>query len=333
MGRRVLVTGVAGTLGGLVAAELARVPGVDRVIGVDSSTPTVPPGDGVEVLSLDVRNASVVTAVRGLGVDTVVHMGVITTPVEAGGRASMKEINVIGTMHLLAACQKLPTLDRLIVRSSAGVYGSGPADPAMFTEVTEPTRPPRSGWGRDCIDVEASVRGFARRRRDVATSTLRFAHAIGPTLRTGFTDLFLLPAVPAPLGRDARLQFVHTDDIVAAVVRAATIGCPATGQINVAGPGCITVMQAARMAGRLVLGLPAAALRRLHRFPGAARGMDLTDDDIALLSFGRVLDTSRMTTVLGLRPAYSTAQAFADFVAARQLSSPMSRVLSAVRPT
>ena len=41
-------------------------------------------------------------------VDTVVHMSVIATPGSAGGRGTMKELNVIGTMQLLAACQKAP---------------------------------------------------------------------------------------------------------------------------------------------------------------------------------------------------------------------------------
>ena len=39
-------------------------------------------------------------------VDTVVHMNVIATPKDTGGRVTQKEINVIGTMQLLAACQK-----------------------------------------------------------------------------------------------------------------------------------------------------------------------------------------------------------------------------------
>ena len=35
----------------------------------------------------------------------------------------MKEINVIGTMQLLAACQKSASLRRLVVKSTAAVYG------------------------------------------------------------------------------------------------------------------------------------------------------------------------------------------------------------------
>ena len=51
-------------------------------------------------------------------------MNVIATPTFVGGRTPQKEINVIGTMQLLAACQKSSTVRRLVVKSSAAVYGS-----------------------------------------------------------------------------------------------------------------------------------------------------------------------------------------------------------------
>ena len=54
-------------------------------------------------------------------------MSVIATPGSAGGRGTMKELNVIGSMQLLAACQKSATVERLVVKSTTTVYGSEPA--------------------------------------------------------------------------------------------------------------------------------------------------------------------------------------------------------------
>ena len=50
----------------------------------------------------------------------------------------MKEINVIGTMQLLAACQKAESFAKLVVQSSVSVYGASPRDPAKFTEDLSP---------------------------------------------------------------------------------------------------------------------------------------------------------------------------------------------------
>jgi len=321
MARVVLVTGVSRYLGGRFASILTAQPGIDRVIGVD----VVPPPHDIgsaDFVRADIRNPVIAKVIARAEVDTVVHMSVIATPTHAGGRVSMKEINVIGTMQLLAACQKAPSVRRLVVKSSAGVYGSSPRDPAMFTEDTGAKVLPRGGWGKDSVEVEGYVRGFSRRRPDVEVVMLRFANIIGPGIRTALTDYFSLPAVPTVMGFDARLQFVHEDDAVEAM-RVATTGSM-TGIVNVAGDGILMLSQAVRMAGRLALPIPPAltgAAGTLFRRTGLA---DFSQDQMQFLSFGRGLDTTRMRRVLGLEPRYTTKAAFADFVRGRRLHGPLS---------
>ena len=151
MGRVVLVTGVCRDLGGRFARQIATEPGVDRVIGVDVVPPRSDLGD-VRFVRADIRNPVIAKVIAAEDVDTVVHLSVIATPSGVGGRTSMKEINVIGTMQLLAACQKAPGVKRLVVKSSSRVYGSSPRDPAMFSEEMAPKRMPRlrirQGLGR-----------------------------------------------------------------------------------------------------------------------------------------------------------------------------------------
>src|SRR6185436_4787242 len=203
----VLVTGVSGYLGGRFARLLTAQPGVRRVVGIDVIPPPHDIG-GAEFVRADIRNPMIAKIITQAEVDTVVHMNVIATPLSAGGRTSQKEINVIGTMQLLAACQKATSIRRLVVKSSAAVYGSSPRDPAMFTEDMGPKALPRAGFGKDSVEVEGYVRGFSRRRPDTEITMLRFANILGPGIRTSLTDYFSLPIVPIPFGYDARLQFV-----------------------------------------------------------------------------------------------------------------------------
>jgi len=204
----------------LLAATLAADPSIERVIGVD----TVPPRaeaalllGRTEFVRADIRNPLIAKVIAQAEVDTVVHMNVIATPLSAGGRVSQKEINVIGTMQLLAACQKAPGIRRLVVKSSAAVYGSSPRDPAMFTEDMGPKALPRTGFGKDSVEVEGYVRGFSRRRADVEISMLRLANIVGPGVKTGLTDYMSLPVIPTPLGYNARLQLVHENDALQAL--------------------------------------------------------------------------------------------------------------------
>jgi UDP-glucose 4-epimerase len=321
MGRVVLVTGVSRYLGGRFARILSADPSVERVIGVD----VVPPPHDIgatEFVRADIRNPVIAKVIGRAEVDTVVHMNVIATPTSAGGRVSMKEINVIGTMQLLAACQKAPALRRLVVKSTSSVYGSSPRDPALFTEDTGAKQLPRSGWGKDSVEVEGYVRGFSRRRPDVSVTMLRLANAIGPGVRTALTDYFSLPVLPTVLGYDPRLQFVHEDDSLEAL-RLAALGS-STGIVNVAGDGVILLSQAARMAGRPTAPVPpplVGIVGQLMRRTGLA---DFSPEQIRFLSYGRALDTSRMRTVLGLEPRWTTREAFADFVQGRRLHGPFS---------
>ena len=320
MARVVLVTGVSRYLGGRFASILTSTPGVDRVIGVD----VVPPPHDIgaaDFVRADIRNPVIAKVIARAEVDTVVHMNVIATPTHAGGRVSMKEINVIGTMQLLAACQKARTVQRLVVKSTAGVYGSSSRDPGLFTEDTGAKVLPRGGWGKDSVEVEGYVRGFSRRRPDVDVVLLRFANIIGPDIRTALTDFFSLPVVPTVMGYDGRLQFVHEDDAVEAM-RLATVGST-TGIVNVAGDGVLLVSQAAKLAGRPTLPIPQPMTGAAGAFLRRA-GVDFSREQMRFLSFGRAVDTTRMRRVLGLEPRYTTREAFQDFVRGRRLSGPLS---------
>lgn len=310
MGRVVLVTGVSGDLGGRFARLLTAEPDVDRVIGVD----VVPPrGDMGEVrfVRADIRNPVIAKVIAGEDVDTVVHMSVIATPGSAGGRTSMKELNVIGTMQLLAACQKAPSLRRLVVRSSTAVYGSSPRDPAMFTEDMAPKRMPRSGFAKDVAEVEGYVRGFARRRPDIEVTMLRAANTVGPTITSPMTQYFRLPVVPTVLGFDARLQLLHEEDLLGALRHATTDGVH--GTFNVAGDGILMLSQALRRLGRPSVPLPPFAASQVGSFVRQSRVADFSPEQIAYLTYGRGVDTRRMREVLGFEPRFTTATAFDDF--------------------
>jgi UDP-glucose 4-epimerase len=312
--RTVLVTGVSRYLGGRMAAQLATDEQI-RVIGVDVVAPERPI-PGIDFVRADIRNPVIAKVMGEAAVDTVVHMGVISTPKQAGGRSTMKDINVIGTMQLLAACQRTPALRRLVVKSTSAVYGAGPKDPALFTEEMEPKHRPSSGWAKDSAEVEGYVRGFGRRRPDVSVATLRFANIVGPRMRTALTSYFGLPVIPTVLGFDPRLQFVHEDDALAALQRCVTN--EAEGTFNVAGAGMLLLSQAVRMVDRREVIVPAPL------FPIVGRGLDLrgyadfSPESVRYLTYGRGLDTSAAREVLGFTPEHATPEAFAALAESRR---------------
>lgn len=312
--RVVLVTGVSRYLGTRLASTLAADPSIERVIGVD----TVPPRPEAaqllgrtEFVRADIRNPLIAKVIAQAEVDTVVHMNVIATPLGAGGRTAMKEINVIGTMQLLAACQKAPSMRKLVVKSTTAVYGSSPRDPALFTEDSEPKSLPKSGYAKDAVEVEGYVRGFGRRRPDVTLSLLRFTNFIGPVIETPLTRYLSLPVVPTVLGFDPRIQLCHEDDGIEVLRRCALEDHP--GIFNVGGSGVLLLSQAIRRVGRPAFSVPSPLVTVVGQAFRRAGLVDFSPEQMRYLEHGRVADVSRLEAEFGWAPR-STVEAMQTFV-------------------
>ncbi|MBO0846275.1 MAG: NAD-dependent epimerase/dehydratase family protein [Nocardioides sp.] len=313
MGKVVLVTGVSRDLGRRFARSLAAEAGVDRVVGVDAVPPQRDIGD-VTFVRADIRNPVIAKVIAKEDVDTVVHMSVIATPGSTGGRGTMKELNIIGTMQLLAACQKAPGIRNLVVKSTSTVYGASSRDPAMFTEDMEPRRQPSSGYAKDVAEIEGYVRGFGRRRPDVRVTTLRLANVLGPHVTSPTTSYFRLPVIPTVLGFDPRLQFVHERDLMRVLTHAVHSEIP--GTYNIAGDGVMLLSQAVRRLRKPTVPLVRPAVGAVASVLKSARMADFSPEQLGFLTFGRGIDTTRMREDLRFEPEYTSEQTFCDFAAA-----------------
>jgi UDP-glucose 4-epimerase len=312
-GRRILITGIAGLLARRLARRLQADPAVEYIAGLDLREPA--DLDGVDFVRADLRNPLVGRVLESTGVDTVVHLAITAEPGQAGGRARMKELNVIGTMQLLGAAQRSPHLRRLVVKSTTAVYGSSYADPALFREDSAPDNAPRSGYAKDAVEVEGYARGFGRRRGDATLTILRFANFIGPEVDSPLTRYFQLPAVPVVFGFDPRVQLVHVDDAVTVLERAVLEDHP--GIYNVAGQGILYLSQAVHMAGRPTVPVPLPLVDPLAGLARRLAGLDVSPDQLRFLLYGRVGDITRLRTVFGYEPAYDTLGAFREFLEQR----------------
>jgi nucleoside-diphosphate-sugar epimerase/1-acyl-sn-glycerol-3-phosphate acyltransferase len=311
--RCILVTGAARSTGQRLIAALDSSPRVARIIAVDDFPLPEELPDKVEPIQASLDSPALIKALQTEGIDTLVHLGVSAEPEAMGGRAVMKERNVLGTMQLLAAAYHAPDLRRLVLKSTTAVYGSTPADPALWSE-SMPHEAPRSGFGKDSIQVEDYVRSFDRRRRDVTVTILRLANQVGPTVTNPLTRYFELPACPTVLGFDPRLQFLHEAD-TERVLERAVLGPAVRGTFNVAGDGVVLLSQAIRIAGRPALPIPEPLVSVVAEL--LRRSLDFSPEQVRYLQFGRVADTTAARERLGFTPKWSSLDAFRDFASSR----------------
>jgi UDP-glucose 4-epimerase len=317
----VLVTGACRFLGGYLVARLVQNPLIDQVIAVDAIAPSKDLQRRMgraEFVRADIRNPFIAKVIRNSDVDTVVHAAAASYVPRSGGRATLKELNVMGAMQLFAACQKAPSVRRVVLKSTSEVYGSHPNDPVVHTEDGSSRRPPREGFARDSVDIEGYARGLGRRRPDITVTILRLANMIGPAMDTALARYLAGPVVPTVLGRDARLQLLHEQDALGALERATMAACP--GTFNIGASGIIMMSQAIRRAGRLSLPVPTFGVGAVDSVRKATMNSELNRDQLDYLSYGRVMDTTRMRTELGFEPKWTTLEAFDDFVRGRGLT-------------
>jgi UDP-glucose 4-epimerase len=244
----------------------------------------------------------------------------MASPHPAGGRVPMQEMNVIGTMQLLAACQKSDTVQRLVVKSTTAVYGSDARDPAVFTEDMHPHDGRHVGYAKDAVEVEGYVRGFARRRPDIDVTVLRLSNVLGPTAETALTRYLSMPVVPTALGFDPRLQLLHEVDAVETVRLATTSRRP--GIYNVAGAGVMNLSQIVRRAGRVRLPVPSLAIGLVGAAVRNSGVVEFAAEESQYLHFGRAVDTTRLREQFRYTPRYTTAATVASFVEGRRSRAP-----------
>jgi UDP-glucose 4-epimerase len=321
--RRIVITGLSNFWGAELAARLAAEDDVEAIVGIDTRPPPAHLPAGVEFVEADVRSPELGSILRRAAADLVVHNDLVQFPEPGRPAKHIHDINVIGTLQLVAACDGLPTLRALLVRGSATIYGSHPDAPAFFTEEMARRYPLRTRFQRDVGELENLFDTFARRHPGVTCTMLRMQPVIGVRLDTPITRMFRLPVVPTYLGFDPRMQFVHEDDSVAAML--AAIRTPVRGPVNVAGPGTVSLTRMLRRMRRASLPIPHPLFSTVAARIARARGVQLSEDTIRYLRYGRGVEIKRLIEDVGFTPAYTTAEAVEMVANAVQPRSPAGR--------
>ncbi|HEY1829044.1 MAG TPA: NAD-dependent epimerase/dehydratase family protein [Acidimicrobiales bacterium] len=312
MGRRILVTGADTFWGGRMVQALEEEAGIEVILGLGVNTPTVP-FERAEFVRSDQNYSILNRIVKATQVDTILHTFMITNSTTVPSRA-MHEINVIGTMNLLAAAGAAgSSVKHIVVKSSTLVYGSNAADPSTFDEDTPRSAPARNRVERALIDAESLVRDFSEDNPATLVTVLRFANVLGTHLTTPISRNLSRPVCPAIFGFDPLLQFVEEDDVERALLHVTLGSIP--GLYNVAGDGRLPWSEVASICGtRLV---PLSPFSPLKIRP-LSRLFDLPPELEDLLRYGRGVDTRRLAAT-GFRYNATSAGAVQSFIRALRL--------------
>lgn len=295
------VTGAGSWVGGQLIRRLSRRPDVE-VFAVDDVPPTVEFDAPFQRLDLD--RLALARHVLEVEPDVVVHLQSVHRSAEVG-RKTESEDRIVGALALFGAVERLGTVQSVIIKSDAAIYGASPRNPSLLKEDTRP-QGRASRFQRDLSEMERFIGELRDRNPSVAFTTLRFASILGPNVGNPLSRYLTLPVVPTMLGFDPRLQFTDERDAVSVLEH--SLDHPADGTFNVAGDGQMYLSRMLRLGRRVPQPLPGrmfdSALRNLSRID-----LSVPEHLTGLLKHGRVIDTTRMRHELGYEPAHTCRQA------------------------
>jgi UDP-glucose 4-epimerase len=254
----VAVTGASGFLGQGFLRKLGGT-GV-CLIGLDVREPAYrPPDFRFHLVDLPHADLSPLLA----GVDVVVHLAGIHDAIP--DERLMAEVNVAGARQVLEAARAVG-VKKLVVMSSATVYGAWPNNPVPLNE-DAPIRPNRGfPLAVHKAEVERLLAEWGRDNPGAVVTVLRPAFVLGPRADHVVARMVARPAPVVLAGSAAPVQFVHEEDVASALALAVEQDLP--GAFNVAADGWLPREEFDSLLGRrfrapVPPGLAERSLRRL----------------------------------------------------------------------
>ena len=300
---RVLVTGLGTFWGSRLAQQLEQRDDVEIVVGLDTTEPRLPL-EHTEFVRADSSYSILSRIVQAAKIDTILHTHLLVDSTTSTGR-SLHEINVIGTMNLLAAAGAAGSpVRKVVVKSSTLVYGANYKDPNSFREEMHRTSSPRTEVERSLLEAANFLRDFAEDNPHITVSKLRFSNVLGDDIDTVFSKALRMPAVPEIFGFDPRFQFTHEDDVEGALLFATTNDVP--GVYNIAGDGAMPWSEVCAIVGKPRISLPPLLTSWAVEPLRMTRVIDLPPEMLSLLRYGRGVDNRRFKRT-GYRYKYTTA--------------------------
>jgi UDP-glucose 4-epimerase len=298
-----------------MAQALEAEPGVEMILGLGANEPRVPL-DRTEFVRSDQKYSILSRIVRATQVDTIVHTFLETNSIDLSTRV-LHEINVIGTLNLLAAASSAgSSVRQVVVKSSTHVYGAAETDPAWFSEETPRTSPVRTRVERSLLEVESLVRDFSEDNPHQVVSVLRFANVLGTDIVTPISYDLRKRLLPCIAGFDPLVQFIEEDDVVRALEYVTDHQIP--GVFNVAGAGKLPWSEVASIGGAFLLPLPPVR-PRLFAAPLSQLGVVQFPPEMeGLVRYGRGVDTTKLMEK-GFEYRYTSAGAVESFARANNL--------------
>ena len=293
--KKVVITGITGNLGLLLAKKLHREA---DVYGIDRRPSRHMPKD-VKILQRDIRRKACEDIFRSNAITAVIHLNILHDP--RAHREEAHSFNLMGTSKILEYCNKY-NIPKVVLLSSANVYGPSPNNNQFITEETPLLGSTRFAEIRDLVEFDLYSSSFFWRYPNIETVLLRPVHILGK-VRNAPSNYLRLPVVPTLMGFDPMIQVIHVEDVVEAILLALQPGI--RGVYNIVGPGEVPLSMLLKTLQKRRLNLPNFIAKSVLDVLWKTKLTSFPPPELEFIQYICMADGSRSEKEMGYFPKYS----------------------------
>jgi UDP-glucose 4-epimerase len=287
-----VITGVCGRLGKLLARQLHRL---GPVVGIDRRPFPDCPKD-IEHVPHPLRRKKVRDVFRRRNIRAVIHLGLMHDPRKK--LETHHAWNVEGFATLLDYCATYD-VPKLVLLSSASLYGGRPTNPQYLTEEAPLMAGSRFSLISDQVQVDMLAQSFFWRHPRCDTVILRPCSIVGQ-VNNAPTKYLRLPRVPMVMGFDPLIQLIHEQDVVAALVASVRPGLQ--GIFNLAGPAVAPLSGLLQRLGRQTYRVPHVVVRPIFRRAYEWKLTNFPAAELDYIQYQCLVDDARARRLLNWEP-------------------------------
>lgn len=247
-------------------------------------------------------------------VDTLIHTAIPVTPPHNLARAH--ELISVGSMYVCNAASAA-NVRKMILSSTADVYGAYPNNPSYLTEKTPTRGGENSRFLADKIDAEKYFMRFGAGDPKRVVTILRYATILGPNIKSYKTRYLERWYVPTVLGFDPMIQFVHEEDLLEAFKLA--VLQDHKGIFNIASKGVIPLSKAIRLLGKVPIPMTLSLLKPLVQLLWYANISPAPSNRLDYLKYPCCIATDKAEKELKFIPTKNCKEALIEFAGAERL--------------
>lgn len=299
--RRVLITGMGGELGSLVASMVERTEWAGDILGFDVDPPRRMLTRSRFVRVLPTEHDRIASLITEFNPHVLLHVGV-WEPDARLGTTDAQACTELVAKAVFDAAHQCESLETVVVRSGIEIYGSSTYSPDIAVESSPIS--PNTIYGRMCKTIEDQATDL-RTSRGVNVCALRLAPVLGAHVPSPLGRLLRLPAIPYYGVGNPIFCVVEDHDAATAFIQAAQRD--ADGVVNIVANGAISMLRATLVGKRIPIPSFGPGWWLAQKSSTLA-GAPMPDHVADLIQHGRLAASNEAAHLLRFAPRHSTTE-------------------------